>query len=261
LEDAFENEIDQLRERIFPLARFLHALAGKLESPALIKRPEYRGFRFKNPGLVHFCLLRGVRIVSALNAAIELTRCGFTQEIVVLLRTVSEYSSQADFMLASRDEDGNLNGDASAFLLDYFADQHRGTSEHNTKRKKLVQKKVHQKVAGRLDSFDDSTPDEKAKRKPTDKLLSDVYLNFSNYVHGRYPESMDLYGGTPGRFHLTGMRRTPKDGENIAILDTMIKSASNCFIGMVQELQLYSLLATDPMLERWYREAVDGRAD
>jgi hypothetical protein len=38
----------------------------------------------------------------------------------------------------------------------------------------------------------------------------------------KYPEVMDLYGGTPGRFHLDGMRGTPKDEENHQIVDTFV---------------------------------------
>ena len=44
-------------------------------------------------------------------------------------------------------------------------------------------------------------------------------LSISNYVHAKNPEIMDLYGGVPGRFHLDGMRGTPKDEENLQIID------------------------------------------
>jgi hypothetical protein len=112
---------------------------------------------------------------------------------------------------------------------------------------------VHDVIGSALDQFlavHGSTTS--GNRQPTSELLSNVYINFSNYVHGKYPESMDLYGGTPGGFHMNGMRGTPKDNENIEIIDTMITSASNCFKGMVQGLELKSIVSADPMLSEWF---------
>ena len=77
--------------------------------------------------------------------------------------------------------------------------------------------------------------------------MSNVYLIFSNYVHGRYPETMDLYGGVPGHFHLNGMSDTPKDGENLESLDTLIVTASLSIAAFVKVFQLQPLLADDPV--------------
>jgi hypothetical protein len=69
---------------------------------------------------------------------------------------------------------------------------------------------------------------------------------------------MDLYGGTPGRFHLYGMKGTPKDAENIEALDAFITTASRCLIGLAQGLQLRDVLAQDPVLIEWYRKLGDA---
>ena len=69
---------------------------------------------------------------------------------------------------------------------------------------------------------------------------------------------MDLFGGRPGHFHLRGMRGTPKDKENINIIDTLITSVSNCLIQVVQGLHLYDSVDANSMLEAWYREGVGG---
>ena len=89
------------------------------------------------------------------------------------------------------------------------------------------------------------------RRKAATDILSLIYLTFSNYIHGRYPETMDLYGGRPGFFHVNGMRGTPKDRENLEILDTFITTASNTLKDMVVELQLDSLVKADPQLSDW----------
>lgn len=229
----------------------MDAVSETLERPAFFRSGAEAGFRYANPTLIHFCLLRGARIVSALNASLNLAEAGYPQEIAVLLRTVLEYSSQIDFMLASRDDKGALSSDAATFLTGFFEDSRR-TGETNRKAK-LIQKRVHEIIGARLDGV--IAPGNR-DRPPAAELLSKIYAVFSNYVHGRYPESMDLYGGTPGRFHFAGMLGTPKDQENIEILDTLVTTVSNCFLGMVQDLDLRSLVQADPILRTWMQASL-----
>lgn len=245
---AFDDEIERLRQRVAPLAKFVHATSQTLQKPRLIASPEHLGFRYENPQLIEFCLLRGVRIVSALNASIELVRGGYSQEIGVILRTMIEYASQIDFMLASLDENGKLSTKATRFLTDFFADDQRPAAG---KRFKLPQKEVHDIVGKRLDDAAAAAGMDVKQRKAATDLLSNIYLVFSNYIHGRYPESMDLYGGRPGSFHMYGMSRTPKDAENLEILDTLITSASNSLKGMVIDLRLHQFVQSDPELAAW----------
>jgi hypothetical protein len=86
----FEAQLNAFRSWIDRLKRMLHAFAGRLPEP-LRHHPgkEYHGFRYGKPHVEHFCLLKAVRAVSAVNAAIELARGGYTQEILVLMRTVA----------------------------------------------------------------------------------------------------------------------------------------------------------------------------
>jgi hypothetical protein len=68
---------------------------------------------------------------------------------------------------------------------------------------------------------------------------------------------MDLYGGTPGRFHMRGMRGTPKDRENLETLDTFITTASTTFVIMVQSIpELRTAAFSDRTLNQWYTDAV-----
>jgi hypothetical protein len=66
------------------------------------------------------------------------------------------------------------------------------------------------------------------------------------------------YGGAPGRFHFNGMSGTPKDGENIAALESFVTSSSNTVIRMVQCLGLRERVAADPVLNSWYKDGVSG---
>jgi len=138
----FDHQIDRLIARLIPLQRFVHYFGAQFDPPHLFSARDERGFRFENPDYRHFCLLRACRIVSALNASIDLARCGYVQEIGVLLRTVIEYSSQIEFILISRDEQGNVVGKAAAFVASFFDDNRRTGQQENPKRVKLNQKDV-----------------------------------------------------------------------------------------------------------------------
>jgi hypothetical protein len=248
---TFDSEIERLRNRVEPLERFVHLFSAQFGLPHLFASVDERGFRFRNPDYRHFCLLRACRIVSALNASIELARSGHVQEIGVILRTVIEYSSQVEYVLINRNEQGEVTGKAAAFVASFFDDNRRTGQHVDRKRFKLNQKDVHDAIGANLDEFNST-----ARARTTSDLMSHMYIVFSNYVHGRYPETMDLYGGMPGRFHLNGMKNTPKDNENIEIIDTLITTASNCLIQIAQNLRLRSLLASDPLISTWYRDVV-----
>jgi hypothetical protein len=66
---------------------------------------------------------------------------------------------------------------------------------------------------------------------------------------------MDMYGGTPGRFHLDSMRGTPNDDENFAIIDTFIDTAAIALKRIVSKLRLHHLLEPDAALRIWFRSS------
>ncbi len=252
---TFEQALDRLKTRIHPLARFVHGFAGTFDPPVMVMAEG--GFRYSKPDFRHFCLLRSCRIVSALSGSIELARCGYPQEIGVLCRVVQESSSQINAVMAQITTDGRVSGKLAEFIDAYFQDVHRSESSAPDSPAKLSQKYVNELIGSRLDQFNSLEPTD-----PNWKSAAERYWHvdwvFSNYVHGRYPEAMDLYGGTPGRFHLFGMKGTPKDMENIQALDAFITTASRCFIGLAQGLQLREVLAKDTMLTEWYRKLGDA---
>jgi hypothetical protein len=45
-----------------------------------------------------------------------------------------------------------------------------------------------------------------------------LYRAYSGYVHAASPQIMDMYGGNPPKFHMRGMRETPRHREHSADL-------------------------------------------
>ena len=181
--------------------------------------------------------------MSALNAALELARGGYTQEIGVLMRTVTEFTNHIKFVLTAKSP--KYKAIAEKYVEEYFADSARVLGTHN--RAQVRENIVHEALEEALGKFAPAGIS-------TAKLSSNVYLGVCYYVHGRYPEIMDLYGGIPGRFHCRGMSGTPKDMENLATLETFIESATTAFVLMVQALNLKHLIEGDPILTKWYSD-------
>jgi hypothetical protein len=247
---TLQPQLERLRQRIFPLARLVHAFAASLTPPTMDRREV--GFRYARPDHRHFCLLRAARVVSGLNASIVLAQGSYPQEIGVLGRTVHEFMRQMEAVATQVEQDGRVSGQLADFIDAYFADDKRGHGPQ--KRATLSEKYVNELLGASLDEFADRSAADWSSA--ADKLHNISFVR-ANYVHGRYPESMDLCGGYSGHFHISGMSGTPKDAENIELVDALITSASLCFVHLVHALDLRSLLARDPMLVDWYNAHIN----
>ena len=259
-ETKFAAQLQALRSRVEPLEKLVHALAGQLPQPLRYHSgKQHYGFRYGKPDVRHFCLLKAARAVSGLNAAIELAHCGYAQEIGVLIRTVIECTTHIEFVLSARDAAGSLEPAAAKFVQEFFDDFARNSAA-DVKRAQVKQGTVHKQLGDELDITAQESGRDFTKIK-AEQLYSNVYRSFSNYVHGKYPETMDLYGGNPGQFHLRGMSGTPKDAENIEIIDTFVTTVSITLTLMVTRLKLDALVESDPVLAAWFRstQELDAR--
>jgi hypothetical protein len=253
-ETSFEVQLKALKARIVPMERLVAAIAGSVPKPLFYHSgKEHFGFRYAKPGVLHFCLLKAVRTVSALNAMVALARGGYAQEIGVLLRTLVECTTHIEFVLDALDGEGVLRSEVDKYVRDYLGDYARNSSA-DFRRAQVRQGLVHKHLGETLDiaakqdgSFEGG--------EPAETVYSSVYLMYSNYVHAKYPEVMDLYGGDPGRFHLDGMRGTPKDDENFAAIDTFIDTAAIALKLIVDKLRLHHLLESDTTLRIWFRSS------
>jgi hypothetical protein len=253
-ETSFEVQLKALKVRIVPMERLVTAIAGSVPKPLFYDSgQEHFGFRYAKPGVLHFCLLKAVRTVSALNAMVALARGGYAQEIGVLVRTLVECTTHIEFVLDALNDEGELRPEVDKYIRDYFADYARNSSA-DFKRAQVKQGLVHKHLGETLDIIAEQNALVEG-RKPAETAYSNIYLTYSNYVHAKYPEVMDLHGGDPGRFHLDGMRGTPKDDENFAIIDTFIDTAAIALKLIVSKLRLHHLLESDVPLRIWFRSS------
>lgn len=206
---------------------------------------EHFGFRYMKTSVKHFCVLKAVRSISGLNASIVLAESGYSQEIGVLVRTIIECNTQIEFVLAGLDEDA-LDDKAQKVLTTFFEDYKRNSSA-DFKGSQIRQEDVHTKIGQFLDDVLEIESIDQFANTRSKELMSNVYKTFSNYVHARYPEIMDMYGGTPGNFHMSGMPNTPKDLENLLIIEAFRDSVALALRMMVLKLGMSEAVAAHPI--------------
>lgn len=254
---SMEVSLRELAARVGPLERVIAIVSDSLREPDMFRWNTDRGFRYSDADIRHFCLLKAVRVVSALNAGLKLARGGYIQEIGVLLRTIAEFTTHIEFVIDPNDDEKH-KAEVEKYLRAFFSDGERFPGAEIVKAQ-VRQGFVHESLGKTLDKIAEQQGDT-VDRVPAATLYSNTYRIFSNYVHGKYPEIMDLYGGTPGRFHLQGMSGTPKDSECVELLATFITTATNTFVLMIQGLNLRPLIEADAVLGPWYRGFFDHGA-
>jgi hypothetical protein len=247
---ALEDSLRELQGRIAPLERLVEVFAASLEAPLFRPNITDLGFRYGTPDIRHFCLLKAVRILSALNASVELARKGYSQEIAILMRTVVDSGRQIEYVL-DFDESEDHRSNVKKLIDEFFGDSQRGP-DADIKSVLVRDRVINEQLGKTLDKIAAMYGDGESRNPAAEKLFTSSRA-FSLYVHARYLECMDLYGGRPGRFYLRGMSGTPKDAENVEVLDTFLAVANTTFILMVQGLDLRALVRSDPLLAEWER--------
>ena len=161
-------------------------------------------FRYSENTVYHVAFLKAVRMVSGLNASLTLVSGGYYQEIMVVLRTVDDFFSDILFILENAEQ--NTLADAQKkFMEDFFQEEFVNPKNpmQNTKRRSTVPKrKIWASVARQIGQY--------ANPSDAQKILQLTNDAFSGYVHGAYPQIMELCGGKPPRFHMNGVLVRPR---------------------------------------------------
>ena len=153
------------------------------------------------------CYLKGVKAVSTLNASLVLLRSGYTQEVGALCRMVDEACNEILFLIKPENENA-LSKSQEQFLDSFYQEEFNDFKDilkaHNP-RHTVPSQKIHASIAKTM----------AASINPSDgqAMTSVVQKTLSGYIHGAYPQIMEMYGGNPPRFHMLGMLGTPRIAE------------------------------------------------
>lgn len=154
---------------------------------------------------IHAALLQKLaRVISGLNAISILMTQGYVQEIGVLFRTLDEIQEDILF-LATAETNGAGTERHTKYLDAFYADS------------------IFARVKGSLDIPKPDLVPRKKIRAHTLNILGDgvnvsqalsamesLGTAYSGFVHAASENIMDMYGGDPPHFHLSGMLDTPR---------------------------------------------------
>lgn len=189
------EHLDYLSRLIALLADAVDELQKQLAPPSY--EAERKRYRHGDQSSRLIQVLKAIRAVSALRAALILIQHGYGLEATILFRTVDDNLEDIDFM-----EIGDETQHQRQFIEHYFEDGGETAEEmlaYQQKSFSVERKKIRAHVARKLQ-------DENPSRVVD--LTRTVDDAFSGAVHGSYRSTVEIYNPELARFSTIGMRGT-----------------------------------------------------
>jgi hypothetical protein len=206
LNDEINSLYEDLSNFLKDLNDFYFEISTTLAPPNFDPSQPYTAYRHldnqKTDSLA--CYLKGLKTISTLNACLVLMRSGHTQEVGALCRMIDDYCSEIFFLLVPGC--GNsLDEHQEKFLNNFYQEEfldHDDPLYSHQKRDMVPISKIHAAFAKY--ATDGLNPSD------LQTISTVIHKTFSGYVHGAYPQIMEMYGGNPPHFHTFGMLNTPR---------------------------------------------------
>jgi hypothetical protein len=191
-----------IKDTLQNMEQTLRMLEARVSKPQSKELQSGLAFRYKEQNIHQAIIQKLALVVSGLNAALVLLEAGYMQELGALKRMLDEFNEDIEFLSL-----GIIYNDITelhkryleAFYLEEFG-------QEKQERPMIPRKKIRAFAA----KFMAGEPNQYSAIK-AGKNVSKAY---SGFVHGASPHIMDLYGGNPPRFHVRGMKGTPRIAEH-----------------------------------------------
>ena len=182
----------------------LAGLATCVPAPQRVPILDSFAFRYVEKSIHQAIVQKLARIVSGLHAARTLLEAGLLQEQAALHRILDETQEDVTFLAY-----GIIGGEVTELhsrYLDAFYEEEFDKPEDpvaSTQKRPMVSRDKVRAFIARIEgnSLDPS------RGVAVTRTVSKAY---SGYVHGASPQIMEMYGGNPPYFHVSGMRDTPR---------------------------------------------------
>jgi hypothetical protein len=181
-----------------------HHMGSAIPVPIRVKIGSDMFFRHTQQSDLLLCYLKGVKLISTLNAALILFRHGYAQEIGALCRMADDFFFEIMFFVKPLG-DGGPSKDQQRMFDDFFREEFENPNDplgSAQDRDNVPRRKINA-AFGQI-AKDELNPHD------AQNTVSTVHKAFSGYVHGAYPHIMEMYGGNPPHFHIRGMLGTPR---------------------------------------------------
>lgn len=202
------EKLAYLLELIQILEKAADRFATALGKPLILPEKGKERVRYADPDSRHFQVLKAVRVVSGLRASMILLETGHTQEIGVLLRTIQEFLEDITYVQEAH-ETGQPTAGQKDIINHFFESDLKTTKEMLEGQPKLKRVGHKEKVSSQSRFFSPVANSDHVRH-----MLNAIYNGLSGYVHGDYPQIMELYeanlSGGSEKFRMRGMLGTAK---------------------------------------------------
>ena len=189
---------------------WFEALEKQVPLPTKMPLPNAFVFRYKEKTLEQALVQKLARVVTGLHSARILLNNGFLQEQIAIHRMLDELQQDISFL-----SDARFLGEVTELhqrYLEAFYEEEFDIPENpmasTQRRLSIPRKKIHAYLAKKEAEVGVSNPSRSAELTRT---LSKAY---SGFVHAASPQIMNMYGGFPPRFHISGMLSHPHEQDH-----------------------------------------------
>lgn len=186
----------------------LSGFEKRVPEPQRVPMGDSSAFRYVEKSIHQAIVQKLARVISTLHSARILLECGFIQEQAALQRMLDEFLEDITFLshaVILNDVTELHRAYLNAFYEEEF--DKPGDSIGSTQKRRMVSR---QKIRAYLAKIEGSGLDPSSFVAVT-RTISKAY---SGYVHGASPHIMEMFGGNPPKFHVSGMAGTPRFAEH-----------------------------------------------
>lgn len=189
----------------------VNVLASRVPSPVRVPFKEHFFYRYSEKSIHQAIVQKLARMVSTLRASELLMEHGYVQEQAVLQRVLDEIQEDVVF-LAFGAMSAELSPLHTEYLDAFFQEEFDKESalESTQKRPMVSRNKIH--------GYLSRAPGAPADKSTSVEVSRTVSKTYSGYVHAASPQIMDMFGGEPPFFHMSGMLGTERHDEHRADL-------------------------------------------
>lgn len=181
-------------------------LEGGCPPPQWVSQGEGHVFRHVEQQIEQALVQKLARYISGLHAIDALLLNGFVQEQGVIQRTLDEIGDDILFLVLAVTT-GEVTPLHQRYLVDFWAEEFDGpTPLQSSQKRGMVKRKNIHAYLSRAQGMDDPST--------SDALQRTLHKAYSGYVHAASPHIMEMVGGMPPVFHLSGMQGTPRIEEH-----------------------------------------------
>ena len=197
------------KQAIVVMEKAFVILESTIERPKFVQRGSYQVFRYETNSIKAAVIQKSARLISGLNASLILLEHGFIQELGVIFRTIDEFKEDI-FFLCEAIRNNEIT-DLHKEFLEYFYMEEFDKPDNpllsEQKRPSIPRKKILAAISGIKEN--DLNPSD------SQEIFRTINKAYSGYVHGASNHILEMYGGQPPKFYLSGMSGTPRINESV----------------------------------------------